>query len=196
MKTDIDPTKRVEQLGSSALFTPFCPQDLAIMIEAGCCACGQAALAAALERDVKGVIKGFIGNPGLWVSASLMVTAAATLGFTVRKTDPFPHEKAVMLVQGLGSWMNPGVPLSARNARTHWVATCRTDYGTPWVYDVNIGDWLPASVWESDILADILEGWKAKAWNVRTTFVLNAGSQIKTPVTHPNHAASLPDRAE
>lgn len=176
---DSEAAQSAPPVESSALFAPFCPQDLAEMVAADCCACGQAALAAALERNVKGVIKGFISNPGLWVSASLMVKAADKLGFTVRKTDPFPREKAVMLIQGIGSWMNPGVPIGARNARTHWVATCRTDHGTPWVYDVNIGDWLPASVWESDILAEILAGWKAHAWNVRTTFVLSANGQVQ-----------------
>lgn len=74
---------------------------------------------------------------------------------------------SVRWLQGLGSWMRPGVPMGARNQRTHWVASHEG-----LIYDINADSWLAAEVWRTQILPDLLEVWKTDTYEVRKTFVV------------------------
>ena len=152
-----------------AAHTPGDAQDFA---EAGHAACGHASLAAALGCQVGQVLPHFIGlGEGLWVNEKRMKAAIEEAGFHWSEIGlPWPAEMSVAWLQGLGSWMNPGVPMGARNQRTHWIATARAeDTEEQWVYDINIGDWLPRMVWRRDMLPDLLKAWKAKGYEVRLT---------------------------
>lgn len=154
-------------IGSSGWLSHTCPQDAYRLAQEGRCACGQASLAAALGRNAGDIMHAFPG-PGLWVNEARMKQALQTLGILRDDvTGKTMDRMAVSWIQGLGTWMRPGVPIGARNQRTHWVATCGDA-----VYDLNADSWLPAEVWRGQVLPDILEGWKASGIEVRKTFLV------------------------
>lgn len=154
-------------VGCDAWLSHTCPADAYRLAQDGRCACGQASLAAALGRNAGDILHAFPG-PGLWVNDARMKQALKTLGIThyevgSKKLD----QMAVLWIQGLGSWMRPGVPMGARNQRTHWVASHEG-----LIYDLNADSWLPSAVWREQILPDLLHAWKAKDFEVRKTFLV------------------------
>jgi len=154
-------------IGSSSWLSHYCPTDAYRMAQAGYCACGHAALAAALGRNVDDIQHAFAG-PDLWMSDRTMLEAFKILGaMHADVTGKTLNRMAVSWIQGLGSWMRPGVPMGARNQRTHWVATCGDA-----VYDLNADSWLPVEAWKTQILPDILKLWKTDAYEVRKTFLV------------------------
>lgn len=155
------------------------PRDAYEFAEAGQAACGHASLAAALGLSVAKVMPHFlIQGEGIWVSEKRMRTAIEAAGFHWYSMGlPWPQEMAVSWLQGLGTWMNKGVPIGARNARTHWVASAADSQGEMWVYDVNIADWLPFQNWRREVMADVLTSWKAKDYEVRATLLVKPNAQ-------------------
>lgn len=145
------------------------PKDAQELAEAGYAACGHAACAAALGLAVRDVLPQFPG-PGLWVNELRMRNAIHHLGFNWSSIGlPWPAEMSVTWLQGLGSWMQPRVPMGARNQRTHWVATMRDEAGVQWVYDLNLGEWVTRLTWRRYLLPQLLGIWKAKDFEVRAT---------------------------
>lgn len=159
------------------------PADLLTFLEAESCACGHAALAAAMGRDVAGVLRPFLESAhGLWVNEPQMKAAIESLGWGWRQlslSTIWPSRMSLVLIQGLGSWMNPGVPWGARNARTHWVASTNTTDAGAWVYDINCGEWVPHAEWQSRALPEILRSWKAEKWDFRAGLGLCPHNQFK-----------------
>ena len=157
-------------IGSSGWLSHTCPQDAYRLAEAGQCACGQAALAAALGRNAGDILHAFPG-PGLWVNDKRMIAALNTLKVGWKQhgqeiEDTGTTAMSVVWLQGIGSWMRPSVPIGARNQRTHWIATCGDA-----IYDLNADSWLPAEVWRGQVLPDIIAQWKAQPIPaVRETF--------------------------
>lgn len=151
------------------------PNDAEELAAAGKCACGQAALAAALGTSVADVLPFFPG-PGLWVNDRRMRAAIESAGYHWAADGlPWPPEMAVVWIQGIGSWMRPGVPAGARNARTHWIATTRTtrnERGHQMIYDINLGVWEPISFWKSLVLRPLLKEWKATDFECRSTLLV------------------------
>jgi hypothetical protein len=162
-------------IGSDAWLSHTCPADAYRLAEAGQCACGQAALAAALGRNASDLLHAFPG-PGLWVNDARMYHAIKTLGVMHEDvTGEAFIGMAVSWLQGLGPWMRTGLPIGARNQRTHWVAECGDA-----VYDLNADSWLPRVVWKTQVLPELLEGWKAKYFEVRKTFLVWDNVQMQT----------------
>jgi len=166
------PPPNSEPLAAAGLLAHTCPDDAYRLAEEGEAACGQASLAAALARNVRDIMHAFPG-PGIWVNDTRMKQALKTLGIThyevgSKKLD----QMSVLWIQGLGSWMRPGVPMGARNQRTHWVASHEG-----LIYDLNADSWLPSSVWREKILPDLLHAWKAEDFEVRKTFVVWANAE-------------------
>ncbi len=155
------------------------PCDAHILAEGGNAACGQAALAAAIGKDVLQVLRPFMEQgQGVWVSQTRMIRAIEALGMrAVHKIGVhWPVTPSVSLVQGLGSWMNQGVPFGARNERTHWIATVQDLAGEQWVYDINANDWLTKDEWQALVLPSLLGAWKTDSWNIRAAYqLLNTG---------------------
>lgn len=144
-----------------------CPADAYRLAMDGRCACGQASLAAALGCHAGDIMHAF-PSPGLWVNDVRMMQAITTLGIMHEDvTGQTTERKAVQWIQGLGSWMQPGVPMGARNQRTHWVAICGDA-----IYDLNADSWLPYAVWETQILPELLGGWKASGIEIRKTLIV------------------------
>lgn len=168
-------------IGSSGWLSHTCPQDAYRLAEAGRCACGHAALAAALGRNVSDILHAFPG-PGLWVNDKRMIAALNTLKVGWKQhgqeiEDTGTTGMAVVWLQGIGSWMRPGVPIGARNQRTHWIATCGDA-----IYDLNADSWLPAEVWRGQVLPDIIARWKAQPIPaVRETFSVWDNVQAEAP---------------
>lgn len=163
-----------DRLAPTTGWASHTPDDARELAEAGHAACGHAALAAALGISVRKVLPYFIKQGGgLWVSEKRMKSAIVSAGFYWDDIGlPWPPITAVVWLQGLGSWMNPGVPIGARNQRTHWIATGCDAEGTLCVYDINLGDWVPRVVWRRDMLPDLLFAWKAKDYGVRMTLAV------------------------
>jgi len=161
------------KLPASTDFTKHTPSDAVELANEGKAACGQAALAAALGWSVAQVLPLFEKQgTGLWVSEKRMEMAIALTGSVFIRNAGWPNSMTVLLIQGLGSWMKPGLPIGARNSRTHWVATVCDDEAHQWVYDINIGDWLPRAMWETNALKPILEHWKTTSWQIRQGYII------------------------
>lgn len=182
-------TSTPSELGAAPGWASHTPDDAYELAEAGHAACGHAALAAALGVSVREVLPHFIKQgEGLWVSEKRMRGAISAAGFHWYSMGlPWPQEMSVSWLQGLGTWMNKGVPMGARNARTHWVASASDEHGEMWVYDINISDWLPFQNWRWEVMSDILTAWKAKDYEVRATLLVkpNAIGEARRDGTPP-----------
>lgn len=164
------------ELGAATLFGHTCPDDAYRLAGHGKAACGHAALAAALQCHVRDIMHAFPG-PGLWVNDARMKQALATLEVEHYEVGSKSlNQWSVRWLQGLGSWMRPGVPMGARNQRTHWVAS-----HDGLIYDINADSWLPAEVWQTQVLPDILEVWKTDTFEVRKTFVVWPNDALSGP---------------
>lgn len=171
-----DTTNTLRRVGIDALLAHTCPDDAYRLAEQGMAACGHAALAAALQCHVRDIMHAF-PEPGLWVNDARMKQALATLEVEHYEIGSKALDQwSVRWLQGLGSWMRPGVPMGARNQRTHWVASHEG-----LIYDINADSWLPAEVWRTQILPDLLEVWKTDTYEVRKTFVVwaNVSAELR-----------------
>lgn len=179
-------------MGSAATPGWASPSDDLELADAGLAACGHGALAAATGKSVREILPHFTKQgSGLWVSEKRMRIAIASAGYVWDDVGlPWPPQMAVAWIQGLGSWMNPGVPIGARNARTHWIATQRDESGQ-WVYDINIGAWIPRMTWVRDIMRPMCEAWKAKDFKIRATLGVrpNNDQALATAESNPNQHA-------
>lgn len=121
--------------------TPFSPTDMEFANEHFGAMCGHGALAAALGVPVLHVMPLF--DKAGWVNIPGMKAAIQHAGRAYRKA-PRPPERgvAVVLVQFLGSWMEPQVPFAARCAHRHWVAV-----NDMRVWDVNRPEWISTAEW-------------------------------------------------
>jgi hypothetical protein len=152
------------------------PSDMEEMGEAFGAACGHYALAAALGVQVETVLPWFpqLEDGKRWVSKTTMEAAlkAARARWRYRGQD-WPRV-GVVLVQGLGRWMEKQVPWVARLSRTHWIAVRRHD-DIRAIADVNLpGEWLTWHQWEEGVMKPILEGWKGTGWNVARSYEVRA----------------------
>lgn len=162
------------EVGTSAWFALKAPGDAYMLAEMGQAACGHCALAAVLQMPVM-FIRGAFPAP-LWVSEKTMTQALDKLGVKWHVISGWT-ERCVIWLQGLGSWMNPGVPMGARNQRTHWIAGSLHE-GMKMVYDVNLGEWVTLDDWKADLLPDLLKAWKAKDFEVRTIINVRANAKL------------------
>jgi hypothetical protein len=117
--------------------------------------CGPAALAACLGLTLDAV-RPHLGDFEArgYMNPTMMANAVRSLGalrqmMRIDERETFPSRGLVRIQWG-GPWINPGVPVGAAYARTHWVASLNHD-GFPWVFDIN-GGWLLRRQWESDIV--------------------------------------------
>lgn len=103
--------------------------------------CGHGALAAALGLPVLHVMPLF--DKSGWVNIPTMKAAIQHAGRSYRKA-PRPPEIgiAVVLVQWLGTWMEPQAPAAARCAHRHWIAV-----NNMLAWDVNRPEWIAVSEW-------------------------------------------------
>lgn len=66
-------------------------------------------------------------------------------------------------IQWGGTWMQPGVPVSARYRRTHWVGACSIP-GNTGIFDINIvangTGWTPESDWDSLVVPMLVADMK------------------------------------
>lgn len=140
------------------------PKDMNEASEAVGAACGHFALAASLGCNVMEVVRYF---PGLregksWCSVKTMQEALRISGTKWRMVGAGWPGAGLVIMQGLGPWMNPGVPFGARLSRTHWIAV----HGVR-VADANADDWLLRSHWEKIVLSEMLLRWGAEGWEVK-----------------------------
>ena len=169
------------KVGSSAGFVFTTPDDAHALAVAGSCACGHAALAAALGRNVTDILTAFlVQGDGLWVNERRMTNAIQYSGASCKPCPAWEATPSVVMIQGLGSWMRPGVPMGARNQRSHWIAAAKVE-GDQWVYDINDDDWLPLPVWRATTLSRLLKHWKTESWEVRATFAVKTNSVEQKP---------------
>lgn len=153
------------------------PTDIELASQRFSASCGHAALAAILGREVcevrEAACQVFQGRG--YVSAPMMENALAALrpgnwrpGIASGREFP---ARGLVLVQLQGPWMEPGLPLGAQLARTHWVAVDGPRRADAWVYDINADGWIRRSTWEELILPQILEFHKrATGWYVRRCY--------------------------
>lgn len=110
------------------------------------------------------------GRLGGWVNIPMMKAAIAKAGYSaVRVPDRWPPGgalPAVVMIQWIGPWMNPGVPAAARCQHRHWVA-----YQAGWIWDVNTDKWQRFEDWLAEIVPQLLPK-KATAWTVALSLIL------------------------
>ena len=145
----------------------YLPKDMEECAKDWGAACGHGALAACLGTPVS-VTLPLLGKGG-WINVPMMKDALikASKRFGVRRDGSWPQRgKAVVMLQWLGSWMEPGVPLGARCAYRHWVAVrdmIITDKRVIW--DANSQQWQTLEQWEREILPLVIHP-KATGWEV------------------------------
>lgn len=90
-------------------------------------ACGQAALAALLERPLADVRHAF--PPHRWVNLTQMRAALSTLGAQWTNGSSSTWEgvpqRGLVLIQFHGPWTRPSAPVSAALKHAHWVAVVK-----------------------------------------------------------------------
>lgn len=153
------------------------------------CNCGPAALAAMLNKtlnEVRPHIPDF--DKKRFTNPTMMHVALRSLGADVQTgvappwgSEAFPSNGAGWPKDGLariqweGSWMNPGVPIPARYARTHWVGVRAIWSGAGMtqvsIFDINclcVGGWVPLGEWSGQVVPWLWKelGIKATGWHV------------------------------
>lgn len=116
--------------------------------------CGPAALAACLGWTLDAVRPhlGDFERKG-YMNPRMMHLAIQSAGHRIESSANLPTH-GLARVQWGGPWMSPGVPIGARYARTHWIAT-KEAQGARWVFDVN-GLWRPYYAWVAEIVPAIV----------------------------------------
>jgi hypothetical protein len=150
---------------AAAPILAFTEEDADRAYNAWRCNCGPTALAACLGLTLDAVRphlgdferRGYM-NPTMMGNALTSLKAHwRSMGqapTNIAEWIPFPG-RGVVRIQWGGPWLNPGVPIGAAYARTHWIASWTLD-GGPWVFDVN-GGWRPRSSWEGEIVPLLIE---------------------------------------
>ena len=164
------PRERRKRLLDDPIADDFhAPPDALELCAAGRAACGHCALAALLGWSVEKVLPAFDGY-ALWTSERTMIEVMQRLHLDPKQArNHWPEKRAVVWLQGIGSWMKPGIPLGARNQRTHWIAQ---DEAGEVIYDANIGQWVSRAVWEQTIAVQLKQRWKAISIEPRSTLIL------------------------
>lgn len=121
---------------------PFSPVDMDLANEHFGAVCGHGALAAALGVPVLQVVTMLKRG---WVNIPTMKEAIATARKIARKHETIPAKgNGVAMVQWLGSWMEPGVPVAARCTQRHWIGL----HGGM-IWDANHQHWMTPAEWEA-----------------------------------------------
>ena len=130
-------------MATKTLFSPWDMEVAAVNFDA---ACGHGALAAAVGCQVCYAMQYF--GAGGWVNIPMMKSALAHANVCFDSVDGWDQTGAcaVTMIQFLGPWMNPGVPVAARCQHRHWVATRE---GMVW--DCNTGKWQTREEWEKEV---------------------------------------------
>lgn len=127
----------------------FAPPDMVTAYADLGAMCGHGALAAALGIPVKQAFPYFEQRG--WVNIPMMKAAIEKAGKFWLRTFAQPGlGTAVVMVQWLGRWMEPGVPIGARCAHRHWIALRE---GNVWDSLRCRDGWLTRTEWERGIEA-------------------------------------------
>lgn len=139
------------------------------------CNCGPSALAAVKGISLDVALKFLPDFPNRrYTNPSMMLGALMQLG-GYRWSAPKPHESktleypdlGLVRLQWVGSWLNPGVPVAAHYAHTHWIA-CRRERGSLYIFDCNNHivehGWLPREVWLKCVVPELLTGERASGF--------------------------------
>lgn len=169
-------------------------------------ACGQAALAAVIERSLEAVRP--LCPPHRWMSIINMRRAFQSIGARYQLT-PYAREldlpeetrcwprRGVALIQLSGPWEAPAIPVAASLERTHWVAV-RPGLDEAQVFDVNaVGalspdGWVPRKTWQAEILPQLVAHTRKASgrWWIRAGLELDLGAEVLRPA--PPVAVSAP----
>lgn len=130
-----------ETILASTPCSPFSPLDMNLAYEHFGAACGHGALAAALGCPVLQVVP--LLKRG-WVNIPIMKDAIAASKKRPTKHAAIPEKGCgVAMVQFLGPWMEPGIPVAARCTQRHWIGL---HDGLVW--DANCQHWMSRREWE------------------------------------------------
>ena len=138
-------------------------------------ACGQAAVAALLRRDLASVRHAFPAHR--WCNLSQMREALDALN-TVWRNGPigaWPPPRGLALIEFLGPWSEPWIHVAAKLKRTHWIAVDQRQGDHAVIFDVNVvgananGGWIAESDWRAEVVPYLLKSYpKASgAWRIR-----------------------------
>lgn len=160
MKTDTTTSPPAE-----ASCSPFCPNDMDIAHRHFNAMCGHGALAAALGTSVLSVLPLF--EKMGWVNIPVMKGAIIRAERSWRSSKSMPEQgNGVALIQWLGSWMNPGVPVGARCAYRHWIA-----FHDGLIWDANFPSWRKLADWEEWV--DVIYPKKATGHAVEMAYIFD-----------------------
>jgi hypothetical protein len=116
-------------------------------------ACGHGALAAALERPLLTVLdalpEGAVNLPQM--KLALLRCGRSHVHVQYGWMPDARETPSLVLLQFLGSWMQPEVHPAARCRYRHWVARCGD-----WIFDINAATWLPFTEWEEFLRINVL----------------------------------------
>lgn len=137
----------------------FSPPDMTEAHSVGAM-CAHGALAAALGITVMEVMKLFAKKG--WINLPMMMSAVSASGRRWEHHEqPQDSWDAVILIQWIGPWTQPGVPPRVACRYRHWVATRR---GLIW--DANWPEWISHSEWKEralDLVPARSTGWRVPA---------------------------------
>lgn len=148
---------------------PHYPPDCEEAYEAWGCNCGPASVAALLGKtcaEVRPLFPDFAAKR--YANPTQVKQALTAAGCRYHVTKEWPRVHGMVFVQWGGPWLEPGVPIGAAYARTHWIAVDGAA-----VFDVNHTEWIAKGHWtmpERGLAAWIMQHVPKcdGTWSVRT----------------------------
>ena len=145
-------------------------------------ACGQAAVAALLRRDLAAVKYAF--PPHRWCNLTQMRAALDTLGaaWTNGPIEAWPPPRGFTMIEFLGPWSEPGKSINEVLKRTHWIAVDQRVGDRALIFDVNVvgadnnGGWIHDDDWRKEVVPYLVKGIpKASGrWRIRKVLAVPA----------------------
>lgn len=141
------------------------------------CNCGPAALCAVTGLAPDEVRQHFGPTWPGYTNPTAMRAAAVRAGLGLVATPPVPANLsrgalALTRIQWGGPWCAKGRPMRAAYPFTHWIAETQHQPLGRMVYDVNIGNWYPLSLWSEHVVPQLLpkraDGtwWRTHVWEL------------------------------
>lgn len=163
----------------------FSPLDFEAMHAKGLAMCGHGALAAICKISVEETLQSFI-HKRTWVNIpdmlfalqsiqhQLKISGRARLTYGRLAEEIFPA-RGLVLIQFLGSWMNPGVPPGAACQHTHWAAVDRWPAtGEEVIWDINYNVWVRKTEWEARMIPQLIaDNPRRTGWKIKRSFFVN-----------------------
>lgn len=171
-------TNSAARFASLPPLVPFTCKQLCDANNAWGANCGPGSLAAVLEMaldEIRPKLDGFERRGYMGPTHMYAALRACDAKFFCDLHPRSWPEFGLARIQWEGPWMEPGVPIAARYAHTHWVGAHSMDEET-YIFDVNamfvageLAGWVPVGTWVRYVVPFILERSQPRAngrWHI------------------------------